>query len=54
MKQVLNSLYWIAKNDLDKMKKSEMSLSQRVHYEKALSSLATMKLIIDNSNIQTP
>lgn len=47
MKEVLNSLYYSAVNNLSNMKKSEMSLSERVHYEKAMAQLDAMKRILD-------
>lgn len=50
MKQVIINLYHNAIWNLANMKKSEMSLSDRIKYEKALSQLETIKLILDNYN----
>lgn len=43
MKQVLISLFYSSKNNLDKMEKSKMRLSDRIAYEKALTQIEIMK-----------
>lgn len=50
MKKVLEALYYQSRRELTEMQKSKMSLTDRVHYEKALTNLEAMKLIIDQSN----
>ena len=50
MKQVVYSLYHSVKNELSNMKKSNMSISDRVAYEKAVAKLEAIKLIIDQFN----
>lgn len=52
MKTVVNSLYWSAVDNLQSMKKSEMTLCERIKYEKALAQLDAMKKIIDQYNLQ--
>jgi hypothetical protein len=47
MYKVIISLYYQAKNNLTSMKVSEMSLSDRIKYEKALTELDAMKQLID-------
>ena len=51
MKQLINQLYYYAKTDLEKMKKSNMTLCERIKYEKALTNLEAMKKVIDNCTI---
>lgn len=52
MKEVINSLYQSATYSLQSMKKSEMTLCERVHYEKALAQLDAMKRIIDKHDLK--
>jgi hypothetical protein len=50
MKDVIDQLYFSVTNNLRDMKKSEMSLSERIKYEVALAKLDAMKRIIDKYN----
>ncbi len=52
MKSVINSLYYSAWNNLASMKKSEMKLSERIKYEKALTQLDAMKQIINQFELR--
>lgn len=51
MKQLINGLYYDAKSTLDKMKRSDMTLCERIKYEKALTNLEAMKRVIDACEI---
>lgn len=52
MKSVINELYYAAINNLSAMKKSDMTLCERIKYEKALAQLDAMKRILDKYNLQ--
>jgi len=47
MKHVINNLYYEALRDLQQMKLSEMKLSERIKYERALIRLDALKKILD-------
>ncbi len=51
MKDIVNSLYYSATENLIDMKKERMLLSDRIKYEKALVQLSIMKKIIDKCNL---
>lgn len=46
-KNIINSHYHSARNNIVSIQKSKMALSDRIYYEKALVHLEAMKLIID-------
>lgn len=54
MKQLINSLYYDAMHNLEHMKKSNMTLCERIKYEKSLVQLSNMKMIIDQIKIDQP
>lgn len=53
MKSVIDNLYRSAKNDLNEMQKSQMSLKDRIKYERALANLDAMKQIVDQFTYPT-
>lgn len=52
MKEVINSLYYSAINSLESMRKSDMTLCERIKYEKALVQLNAVKRILDKYELQ--
>lgn len=51
MKQIIKDLYWEARKELLNMKKTGMSLADRIAYEKALVHLEMMQRLINQSEI---
>lgn len=51
MKQVIDNLYYSAINDLNAMRKSNMTLCERLKYERALIKLDAMKQILNKYNL---
>lgn len=49
MKQTMLYLYYQAVRNLESMRKSDMTLSERIKYEKALAQLDAMKRILDTA-----
>lgn len=54
MKQLINNLYYDARNSLLSMKKSHMTISERIKYENAIIQLNMMKQIIDQIKHDQP
>jgi len=51
MKNVIDNLYYSAVNNLQSMRKSDMTLCERIKYEKALTQLDAMKRILDKYDL---
>lgn len=51
MKQLLNDLYWESIQEMEKIKKSKLSLSERIALERAVTKLETMKKILNISQV---
>lgn len=51
MKQIIKDLHWEAKRELDKMKKTTMSLADRIAYERALEKLDLMTKLLNQCQI---
>jgi len=47
MKEIMKQLYWEALNDLDKIKKSRLMLSERIGLEKAIVKMELIKRLLD-------
>lgn len=54
MKQLLNDLYWKVLEDMEKLKKSEMRLSERLAYERAVTHLNQIKAILNITTVTLP
>ena len=50
MKQLINNLFWDAERDFKSMRKSDMKLSERIKYEKAMLRLELMKQLMDKND----
>ena len=51
MKNLMQNIYWDAERNLEDMKKSNMTLTERIKYEKAMVQLRMLKTLIDKSEI---
>lgn len=51
MKNLIDTLYWEANRSLESMHKSDMTLTERIKYEKALVQLDIMKRILDKHTL---
>lgn len=51
MKYIINDLYREAQNEMDKIKKSKLSISERVALEIAITKLDAIKKLLNSSEI---
>ncbi len=47
MEYAIKQLYWNTKNELNKMKKGNMKMADRIAWEKAITNLEAIKVLID-------
>lgn len=51
MKQLIIDLYWEVNGELEKIKKSNLSITERIAYETAITKLEVIKKILNITDV---